>query len=87
MLVETLEGQAVELGWIRDNDCGVGTENYLKLILKKTAWYSFIHPVRIGARIVGAGSELDRFNRFGYLIEAAFQIQDDLLHLIGAESQ
>ena len=87
MLVETLEGQAVELGWIRDNDCGVGTENYLKLILKKTAWYSFIHPVRIGARIVGAGSELDRFNRFGYLIGAAFQIQDDLLSLIGAESQ
>ena len=37
MLTETLEGQAMELGWIRDNDCTVGVDDYLRLVLKKTA--------------------------------------------------
>jgi len=49
MVVETLEGQAMELGWVRDNDLTVGPEDYLRLVLKKTAWYSFIHPMRIGS--------------------------------------
>ena len=50
MLRESLEGQALELGWIRDNDrATVEPDDYLRLVLKKTAWYSFIHPMRIGA--------------------------------------
>ena len=50
MLVETLEGQAMELGWVRDNDLTVAAGmTTLRLVLKKTAWYSFIHPLRIGA--------------------------------------
>lgn len=84
LLVETLEGQAMELGWIRDNDCSVTAEDYLLMTLKKTCWYSFIHPCRIGALIArGDGVDLDRFNRFGFFMGAAFQIQDDVLNLIG----
>jgi geranylgeranyl diphosphate synthase type II len=82
LLLESLEGQAVELGWIRDNDLGVGVDEYLRMILKKTCWYSFIHPCRLGALIAGR-RDLERFDRFGFLMGAAFQIQDDLLNLLG----
>ena len=88
MLLESLEGQALELGWIRDNNCDVTEDDYLTLVLKKTCWYSFIHPCRIGALIAGdrgavAGSPESAFDRFGYLLGAAFQIQDDVLNLVG----
>ena len=84
MLRESLEGQALELGWTRDNRCDLDLDDYLRLVLKKTAWYSFIHPMRIGAIAADADVEnLDRFNAFGFLLGAAFQIHDDLLNLTG----
>ena len=54
------------------------------MCLKKTPWYSFIYPIRVGA-IIAPGSTLDpkRFSRFGWYFGAAFQIQDDLLNLTG----
>ena len=84
MTSETIEGQAMELGWIRDNDCSTTEDDYLLTVLKKTAWYSFIHPSRIGALIAQPDrADLDVFNRFGYFLGAAFQIQDDVLNLTG----
>ncbi len=84
MLIESLEGQAIELGWVRDNDLTVGADDYLRLVLKKTAWYSFIHPLRIGALVAnGDDRNLARFDRFGYLLGLAFQITDDVLNLNG----
>jgi geranylgeranyl pyrophosphate synthase len=84
LVVETLEGQAMELGWVRDNDLTVKTDDYLRLVLKKTAWYSFIHPLRIGALVAdGDDRDLGRFDRFGYLLGVAFQITDDVLNLNG----
>jgi geranylgeranyl pyrophosphate synthase len=84
LVVETLEGQAMELGWVRDNDLTIGADDYLRLVLKKTAWYSFIHPMRIGAIVAGGDDRnLGRFDRFGYLLGLAFQITDDVLNLNG----
>lgn len=86
MMQESLEGQAMELGWVRDNRCDVSDEDYLRMVLKKTCWYSFIHPCRIGALIAkGDSIDLDRFNRFGCYLGSAFQVQDDLLNLTGDE--
>jgi geranylgeranyl diphosphate synthase type II len=86
MMQESLEGQAMELGWVRDNRCDLTDEDYLRMVLKKTCWYSFIHPCRIGALIGTRDSvDLDRFNRFGSYLGTAFQIQDDLLNLTGDE--
>jgi len=88
MSIETIEGQAMELGWIRDNACGTSEEDYLLMVLKKTGWYSFIHPARIGALIAQPErSDLDGFNRFGYYLGTAFQIQDDVLNLTGDRRQ
>jgi geranylgeranyl diphosphate synthase type II len=86
LLTQSLEGQALELGWIRDNSFGVGADDYLRMCLKKTCWYSFIHPCRIGALIARPDDpdlDLDAFNAFGFYLGAAFQIQDDVLNLAG----
>jgi geranylgeranyl pyrophosphate synthase len=57
-------------------------------VLKKTAWYSFIHPLRIGALVAqGEDADLDRYNRFGYLLGLAFQITDDVLNLEGTQNR
>jgi geranylgeranyl pyrophosphate synthase/uncharacterized protein with NAD-binding domain and iron-sulfur cluster len=88
MLVETLEGQATELGLVRDNELGMGVDDCLRLLLKKTGWYSFIHPLRIGALIAqGEQAPLDRYNQFGMLLGMAFQITDDVLNLEGSAAR
>ncbi len=88
MCRETIEGQAVELGWIHDHVVPARDEDYFYMSTKKTGWYTCITPVRIGA--VSAGetdpSVLDRFNEVFRLIGIAFQIQDDVLNLIGEEA-
>jgi geranylgeranyl diphosphate synthase type II len=84
MSLQTIEGQAMELGWIRDNNCRTTEEDYLLVVLKKTSWYSFIHPARIGALIAQPErTDLDAFNRFGSFLGTAFQVQDDVLNLVG----
>jgi geranylgeranyl diphosphate synthase type II len=88
LVSETLEGQAIELGWIRDNDPAVCPSDYLRMTLKKTCWYSFIHPSRIGALIArGRDANLDAFNGFGFFLGAAFQIRDDILNLTGSQDR
>jgi geranylgeranyl diphosphate synthase, type II len=88
MSLETIEGQAMELGWIRDNACDTSEDDYLLMVLKKTCWYSFIHPARIGALVARPDADdLGRFDRFGYYLGAAFQIQDDVLNLVGDQNK
>ena len=84
MMRYSLEGQAMELAWIRDNAALLTPTDYLAMCLKKTSWYSFIYPMRVGA-IIALGTPLDseRFCRFGWYVGAAFQIQDDILNLTG----
>ena len=81
---ESAEGQALELGWIRENATDLTEADYLGMVLKKTCWLSSIHPLRIGA-LIGTedGVDLDRFVTFGFFLGAAFQIHDDVLNLVG----
>ncbi|HVZ06303.1 polyprenyl synthetase family protein [Rhodopila sp.] len=83
MAWESAEGQAMELGWRRDNRNGLSDADYLVMVLKKTCWLASIHPSRIGAMIATRGNlDLDPFIRFGFFLGAAFQIQDDVLNLV-----
>jgi geranylgeranyl diphosphate synthase type II len=83
MAWETAEGQAMELGWRRDNSLDVSDADYFTMVLKKTCWLGFIYPSRVGALIASGGNaELERFVRFGFFLGTAFQIQDDLLNLV-----
>lgn len=83
MARESAEGQAMELGWRRDNATDVDDAAYLEMVLKKTCWFGTIFPSRVGALIATHGAlDLDPFIRFGFFLGAAFQIQDDLLNLV-----
>ena len=87
MARESAEGQALELGWRRDNVTDVAEADYLLMVLKKTCWLGTIHPSRMGVLIGARGAlDLDRCIRFGFFLGAAFQIQDDLLNLEGDAS-
>lgn len=83
MMRQSLEGQAIELGWIRDNACDLKPRQYLQMCLKKTSWYSFIYPLRVGAIVSQGMQNSERFCKFGWYLGAAFQIQDDILNLTG----
>lgn len=88
MARQSVEGQAMELGWVRDNVVDLADADYLRMTLKKTCWYTCIHPCRIGAIVASRGAiDADRFNRFGYFMGAAFQIQDDVLNLVADEAK
>lgn len=83
MALESAEGQAMELGWRRDNVNDLTESDYLVMVLKKTCWFGLIFPSRVGAMIGTRNNvDLDLFIRFGFFLGAAFQIQDDLLNLV-----
>lgn len=87
MCRETVEGQAIELEWIRHGTVPLTDQAYYRMSTKKTGWYTCISPCRLGAICAGAsGPVLDVFNEAFRWIGIAFQIQDDVLNLIGEEA-
>jgi geranylgeranyl diphosphate synthase type II len=79
MIHRTLEGQALDLGWNRDNVVDLSIADYLAMSAGKTAWYTTIQPLAIGA-VVGSGQptrERGTF-RFGWFLGLLFQIANDL---------
>ena len=84
MATESAEGQMIELDWISRGSWTLTDQSYVRMVYKKTTWYSFITPVRVGAIAAGATSErIHAFGRFASLLGVAFQIQDDVLNLVG----
>ncbi len=82
MTRQTVEGQAVELEWVRSNTWQLDDAHYLAMVELKTSWYSFITPLQAGAIAAGAGPEWSApLEIFGRHLGAAFQITDDLLNL------
>jgi geranylgeranyl diphosphate synthase, type II len=87
MARESTEGQSLELDWVHFNRADVRSVDYLRMIRKKTCWYTCIAPLRCGALIAGLHpSQLLPFTSFGFKIGAAFQIQDDVLNLTAEQS-
>lgn len=79
---QTTEGQALELGWRREQVGDLAPIDYIALCGKKTAWYTTVVPLRIGAIIGSYGTAaLGPLSRFGFLLGLAFQAQDDLLDI------
>jgi geranylgeranyl diphosphate synthase type II len=88
LCIETVEGQAIELNWISSRKFDLKEEDYFQMAGKKTSRYTIITPFRTGAIIAGAGEEvLNHLNDFGMSLGIGFQIQDDLLNLVGEESK
>ncbi|MGI6590315.1 MAG: polyprenyl synthetase family protein [Eggerthellaceae bacterium] len=86
MTRRTIEGQALDIGWARDGRYDITEQDYLRMATLKTAHYSGAVPLAIGA-IAGGGteSEIEALRNYGLDTGLAFQIQDDLLNLIGSE--
>lgn len=86
MAQATVEGQALDIGWARDGRYDISPEDYLCMAEHKTAHYSGAVPLAVGA-IVGGGTEeeIEALRQFGLATGLAFQIQDDLLNLVGTE--
>ena len=87
MARETTEGQSIELDWVAGRRSAAGLRDYLLMTYKKTTWYTCIAPMRLGALIAEVPpARLDGFVSLGFRIGAAFQIQDDILNLVGEET-
>ena len=84
MIVRTIEGQALDLGWARDKRYDITPDDYLCMAIHKTAHYSGAVPLAVGA-IVGGGTEeqIAALREYGLATGLAFQIQDDLLNIEG----
>ena len=84
MQERTLEGQALDLGWTQENRWDITPDEYLFMATSKTAYYSAAYPLLCGA-IVGGGTAEQRsaLKAFGLKAGLAFQLQDDLLNLVG----
>lgn len=86
----TVEGQAIELAWIRDNRWDFGDvgyrDAYVDLVIRKTAHYSFVTPATVGCIVAAAEPALRHaLERYAKALGVAFQITDDILNLEGDE--
>lgn len=86
MTTRTIEGQALDIGWARDSRFDLTVDDYLTMANHKTAFYSGAVPLAVGA-IIGGGStaQIETLRAFGMAAGLAFQIQDDVLNLVGTK--
>jgi len=78
-----VEGQGIELSWIKSGRFDVTEEEYLHMIDGKTSALMGL-SCEAGAAIAGAPSRTrGALRSYGEKIGAAFQIQDDVLNLVG----
>lgn len=79
---QTVEGQAMELGWRHDNRLDTTVANYFAMVMKKTAWLGMILPLRAGA-LIGTGGSVNRgsFVDFGFYLGCLYQIVNDIVNL------
>jgi len=81
MIEEIVAGQMLDVSFT------LRYEVDLKMIMRKnelkTAMYSFVNPMLIGAAFAKSNTRVPFYKELGLLLGQAFQIQDDLLDVIG----
>jgi geranylgeranyl diphosphate synthase type II len=82
MIHRTAEGQHLDLAWVQHEQWTLSAGDYLEMVRLKTAYYTVVIPLRLGAIVAGVQPD-GRFEEAGILLGAAFQIRDDVLNLIG----
>ena len=60
MTTRTIEGQALDIGWARDDRFDLGVDDYLVMANHKTAFYSGAVPLAVGAIVGGGTRRADR---------------------------
>ena len=91
MARQSVEGQAMELDWRYFNTYGLDDNDYAQMCIKKTCWYTFMSPARIGfiagyspLALNGYQKELSSLSEMTKNLGLAFQIQDDILNIQGS---
>jgi geranylgeranyl diphosphate synthase type I len=83
MSIHTVEGQAQEIGWIKNGIWDLDMKDYLRIVELKTGYYSAVVPLQVGVLLGGGtASDLQCMEGFGMNFAFGFQITDDLLNLI-----
>jgi len=81
MIEEIVAGQMLDVSFT------LRYEVDLKMIMQKnelkTALYSFVNPMLIGATLAQSHTRISFYKELGLLLGQAFQIQDDLLDVVG----
>ena len=81
MIDEVVVGQMIDVDMMSRRD--TTRETIERKMLLKTASYTFVRPMQIGAALAGASTRAESFCReFGAALGLAFQMQDDLLDLV-----
>ncbi|VVC72108.1 Short chain isoprenyl diphosphate synthase [uncultured archaeon] len=82
-----LEGQAVELNWYRENRIDISEAEYMNMIGGKTGALMGA-SCEVGAFSGGGNAKQKRaLSDFGMAVGLAFQIQDDVLNLVGDQGK
>jgi len=82
---ETFEGQAYDVGWIRQQYIPSEAE-FMVMLRKKTGWYTGRGPCTAGAIIAEVSASLcSTIGDYGEAMAVAFQIRDDLLNIKSGE--
>ncbi len=84
-LARTGVGQVLDMLAVCRSD--VTERDIIKIATYKTAYYSFLLPLQVGAALAGASAEeLGNFTDYAANAGLAFQLQDDIIGLFGDES-
>lgn len=84
VLMRTALGQGVEMNWVASSKFKVSEKDWLFIADGKTAYYSIVAPLRLGAMIAeGSKDQLDKLTKFGLYLGRCFQLVDDLLDVTG----
>ncbi len=78
-------GQAMDIWWHKGKKYNVSEDEYLQMCAYKTGTLARM-SAKLGALFAGAsGEQIEKVGKFAESIGVAFQIQDDILNLVGEE--
>ena len=88
MARRSVEGQIIELTYVKENRYDLKAKDYFKICENKTCWYTIITPCRAGL-IIGTDDatpeQLKTITKFALNLGIAFQITDDTLNLTASQ--
>lgn len=82
MIHRTAEGQQMDLSWVAQARWDVSPSDYLEMVRLKTARYTVVSPLKLGALAAGCAPD-EKLELAGLDLGVAFQIRDDVLNLDG----
>lgn len=85
MIHRTAEGQHLDLMWVENKRFDISETEYLQMVTLKTAYYTVISPLRLGA-FSALKTPHESFEDLGKALGIGFQIRDDVLNLLPSKS-